>query len=118
MQLHATAPGKGEIGVVDRFIAANHANGVKAEQLAGGRGGVYVIGPDAAEREQGVLLLANCLFKIVFQLAPLVAAELWVAQIFAFDIQRDSPLAKQRALQALQRRRFESLLLNLLKTCE
>ncbi len=118
MKSHATLSGKGKIAVVDGLITTNHANRIKAEQLAGSRGGVYVIGPGAAKGEQSVLLLANRLFKIVFQLAPLVAAKLRMAQIFTFDIQRDSPFAKQRALQALQRRRFESMLLNLMKTCE
>ena len=61
--------GMGQFG----FGRADHTDGAQSNGCSQGRCGVQVVGPRAAEREQGGLRLQQCALHMVHQLPGLVA---------------------------------------------
>ena len=88
LQLHTAVTGKLQGGV--QFVvsfATNNTDSVKAKTFSGCGGGVDVIGISATKSEQSIVILLNGGFKIVFHLAPFIAAQFKVDQIFTLDKQ-------------------------------
>jgi len=77
------------------FFAADDTDGAEAVACAGRCGRVNVIRPCAAEGEQGGILLLRCRNQIVFELAPLVAADRDIGKVFALDEQLDAGAVQQ-----------------------
>ena len=55
------------------FGCADHTDGAQSNRRSQGRCGVQVVGPRAAEREQGGLRLQQCALHMVHQFPGLVA---------------------------------------------
>jgi hypothetical protein len=82
-------------------FTADDADGIESEASAGRRGRVNVIRPGAAEGEQGSLLLLRCRNQIVFEFAPLVAADRGIGEVFALDEQLDAGAVQQAGFKLL-----------------
>jgi hypothetical protein len=77
------------------FFTADDTDGAEAVASAGRCGRVNMIRPGAAEGEQGGLLLLRCRNQIVFELAPLVAADRNIGEVFTLDEQLDAGTVQQ-----------------------
>lgn len=68
------------------WFAADDANRRKTEAFASGGGRIDMVRPGAAKCEQGFSVLFFRLNQVVLELAPLVATNMAVCKVFAFDI--------------------------------
>jgi len=66
-------------------FAPDHTNSFETEAFSCACSGIDVIRPGAAKCKQGCLTLFSGLNQVVFELAPFVAANLAISEIFAFD---------------------------------
>lgn len=104
LQLHPACAGEGQCRVEFRGgFAANNADGFQAGIVTGCRRGIEVIGPGAAKSQQRVVIGLSGLNQVVLEFAPLVATELRVQQVVAFNPQADAGIIQQRTVQRLQR---------------
>ena len=79
-------------------FTSNYADGSITKAVACSSSGIDVVGKSTTKGEQGIVILLLCGFKIVFQLAPLVAAKFRVSQVFAFYRKRDTCRLQQGRL--------------------
>ncbi len=68
-----------------RFTPDN-TNGIEAEAFASTCSGIDVVRPGAAKCQQGCFVLFFSLYQVVFELAPLVTANLAIRKVFTFNI--------------------------------
>lgn len=80
---------QGGVGLFPRFTP-NDAYGFEAEGFAGGGSCNNVVRPGTTEGEQGSLMLFSGKLKIVLELAPFIAADIFIGQIFSFDVQANA----------------------------
>ena len=80
------------------FFAADDADGFKTKMVAGCGRCVDMIRPGTAKSQQGIKLVFFGINKVVFQLAPLIAAKLRVNKIITFNKNPDTGLLEKCAL--------------------
>ena len=66
-------------------FAPDNADSFETEAIAGGSGGCYVVRPGAAKSEQGRFALGSGLDQVVLEFAPLIAANIGIGEVFAFN---------------------------------
>ena len=85
-QFHTAVSGKLKCRVqLIVLLASNNTDGLVTAAFPCRSGGIEMVGISTTKGKQGVMVLLLCGFKIVFQLAPLVAAKFGVNQVFAFN---------------------------------
>jgi hypothetical protein len=82
-------------------FTADNADGIETVTGAGCSCRVNVIRPGAAESEQRFLALLRCRNEIVFKLAPLVAADRGVREVFTLDVKLDTGAVQQAGFKLL-----------------
>ena len=76
-------------------FAPDNTNRAKAKAFPGGSRGIDMIRPGTAKSEQGVVVLFFSLYQVVLELAPLVAAEIVIRKVLAFNRYRNACFFEQ-----------------------